>query len=148
MPSFETALHLVCFGDGVGSIDRASTGNRRGSGYAFRLLSAGTRKDAFKSALGYYIGGLWPIVPGMGRSMDSPDDLDPACDLGPGGNHALGSLDACGDIDPFQCLWRAPLALVATVIPPLGIIGVASPLTAAAGYLFPEPPGPAWLRSR
>jgi len=42
--------------------------------------------------------------------------------------------------DRFQCLWRAPLALVATVIPPLGIIGVASPLT-AAGYLFP---GTAW----
>jgi hypothetical protein len=37
-------------------------------------------------------------------------------------------------------LWRAPLALVATIVPPLGIVGLASPLT-GAGYLFP---GKAW----
>ena len=36
----------------------------------------------------------------------------------------------------FHCLWRAPLALLATIVPPLGIIGLASPLV-AAGYLFP-----------
>jgi apolipoprotein N-acyltransferase len=33
-------------------------------------------------------------------------------------------------------LWLAPLALVATIVPPLGIIGYVSPIT-AAGYLFP-----------
>src|SRR5262249_62229066 len=38
-------------------------------------------------------------------------------------------------------LWRAPLAMSATTLPPLGIIGLASPLT-AAGYLFP---GTAWI---
>ena len=38
-------------------------------------------------------------------------------------------------------LWRAPLALMVTIVPPLGIIGLASPLT-AAGYLFP---GTAWV---
>src|SRR5262249_22407151 len=41
----------------------------------------------------------------------------------------------------IQYLWRAPLALAATVLPPLGIIGLASPLT-ASGYLFP---GTAWI---
>jgi hypothetical protein len=37
--------------------------------------------------------------------------------------------------------WRAPLAVVASVPPPLGIIGWANPLT-SAGMLFP---GMAWL---
>jgi predicted amidohydrolase len=35
-----------------------------------------------------------------------------------------------------QALWRAPVGLALTVIPPLGIIGWASPLT-ASGFLFP-----------
>ena len=38
-------------------------------------------------------------------------------------------------------LWRVPLALMVTIVPPLGIIGLASPVT-AAGYLFP---GTAWV---
>lgn len=33
-------------------------------------------------------------------------------------------------------LWRAPLALLATILPPLGVIGLASPVI-GAGYLFP-----------
>src|SRR5262249_34857904 len=37
--------------------------------------------------------------------------------------------------------WRAPLAVIASVPPPLGIIGWANPLT-AAGILFP---GTAWF---
>src|SRR6202020_3272788 len=35
-----------------------------------------------------------------------------------------------------HCLWRAPLALMATILPPLGVVGLASPVT-GAGYLFP-----------
>jgi apolipoprotein N-acyltransferase len=38
---------------------------------------------------------------------------------------------------PATYVWRVPLAFVATTIPPLGIIGFISPLT-AAGYLFPS----------
>jgi len=38
--------------------------------------------------------------------------------------------------DHLHSLWRAPLALLATIVPPLGIIGLASPLV-AAGYVFP-----------
>ena len=40
-----------------------------------------------------------------------------------------------------SAFWRAPLAVLASVPPPLGIIGWANPLT-AAGILFP---GTAWL---
>jgi hypothetical protein len=38
--------------------------------------------------------------------------------------------------DPRQLFWRAPIAGLLVVLPPLGLIGVASPL-AAAGFLFP-----------
>lgn len=37
---------------------------------------------------------------------------------------------------PITALWRCPLALLLSVVPPLGIIGLASPV-AAAGLLFP-----------
>ncbi|MGI9069776.1 MAG: hypothetical protein ACR2JB_00220 [Bryobacteraceae bacterium] len=40
-----------------------------------------------------------------------------------------------------QLLWRVPLALIATVVPPLGLIGWASPLT-LTGFVFP---GTAWF---
>ncbi len=40
-----------------------------------------------------------------------------------------------------QLCWRTPLGLLLTVAPPLGLIGWASPLT-AAGYLFP---GTSWF---
>jgi predicted amidohydrolase len=107
----------------------------------FACLVPGTRKDAFKSALGYYIGGLWPIVPGLGRYIGPSATI-----LIPLAIWVLVAIilsvpwTLAATSDRSQCLWRAPLALVATVIPPLGIIGVASPLT-AAGYLFP---GTAW----
>jgi len=107
----------------------------------FACLVPGTRKDAFKSALGYYIGGLWPIVPGLGRYIGQSGTI-----LIPLAIWVLVAImlsvpwTLAATSDRSQCLWRAPLALVATVIPPLGIIGVASPLT-AAGYLFP---GTSW----
>jgi len=37
---------------------------------------------------------------------------------------------------PIQSLWRCPIALLLSVVPPLGIIGLASPAV-AAGLLFP-----------
>ncbi len=36
----------------------------------------------------------------------------------------------------LQYLWRVPLAEIAGIIPPLGLVGFISPLT-GAGYLFP-----------
>ena len=99
-------------------------------------------RTAFKSAFGYYLGGLWPIVPGLGRYIGQSATI-----LIPLAIWVLAAImlsvpwTIAATSDRFQCVWRAPLALVATVIPPLGIIGVASPLT-AAGYLFP---GTAWV---
>jgi hypothetical protein len=124
-----------------------STGHPMGivaaAGMPLACLTAGTRKAAFKSTLGYYVAGIWPIVPGLDRYIgQSATFIIPV---------AIWVLAAVLLSLPwtiawtsdcrFNYLWRVPLALVATIVPPLGIIGLASPLT-AAGYLFP---GTAWF---
>ncbi len=89
-----------------------------------------TRTAAFLVAAAYYGAANWPIVPGV-----------------------LGFYGVEGSIPLGLTFWlsatllqslpwmlRSPLAYVASVLPPLGIIGWASPLT-AAGILFP---GMAW----
>jgi apolipoprotein N-acyltransferase len=117
-----------------------STGHPLGlmaaSGMPVACLAPGTRKGTFKNAFGYYIAALWPMVPGLERYIGrSATFVAPM---------ALWVFTAvllsipwtiAATSDRLQCLWRAPLALLVTVIPPLGIIGLASPVT-AAGYLF------------
>jgi predicted amidohydrolase len=101
-------------------------------------LLARSRKNAFESTLGYYIAGLWPMIPGLQRYVGSS-----ASPLIP---FAIWLLAAILLSLPWtiawtersaKYIWRVPLAFVATTIPPLGIIGFISPLT-AAGYLFPS----------
>jgi hypothetical protein len=112
-------------------------------------LTPGTRKAAFRSTLGYYVAATWPMVPGLDRySGQSATSLIPIA------MWVLAAIllsvpwtIAWTSDRPFDCLWRVPLALLATIVPPLGVIGLASPLT-AAGYLFPERLGSAWRRSR
>ena len=95
------------------------------------------REAAYSSAVGYYAGALWPLVP-CARNF-----------FGPSVSHttalALWAV-ACAllaspwplvwSISSRQAWWRTPLGLALGVVPPLGIIGCASPLT-AAGLLFP-----------
>jgi hypothetical protein len=123
-----------------------STGHPMGiiaaAGMPLACLTAGTRKAAFKSTFGYYVAGIWPMVPGLDRYFGhSATSLIPV---------AMGVLAAillsvpwaiAWSSSRFHCLWRVPLALMVTIVPPLGIIGLASPVT-AAGYLFP---GTAWV---
>lgn len=110
------------------------------AGMPVAVLATGTRKSAFKSAFSYYLAALWPMIPGLERYIGQSVTFTPL---------ALWALAAVLLSLPWtitatthrsQYLWRAPLALLATLIPPLGIIGLASPLT-GAGYLFP---GMAW----
>ena len=121
-----------------------STGYQLGlicaAGMPLTCLGAETRKSAFRSALGYYAGALWPLIPGLEAYWKSEIPLIPL---------VLCSLTAVVLSMPWtiawtshrlHCLWRAPLALLATVVPPLGIVGLASPLN-GAGYLFP---GTSW----
>ena len=124
-----------------------STGHPLGiiaaAGMPLACLTPETRKAAFKSTLGYYVTGIWPMVPGLDRYIgQSATSLIPIamCVL----TAILLSVPwtiAWTSDRRFDCLWRVPLALLATIVPPLGIIGLASPLT-AAGYLFP---GTAWV---
>ncbi len=118
-----------------------STGHPLGiiaaAGMPLACLAPGTRKAACEVALGYYAAALWPMVPGLDRyCRNSPTLLIPL------GIYVFTAIllsvpwSIAWTNDRLHYLWRAPLALLATVIPPLGIIGFASPLV-AAGYLFP-----------
>jgi apolipoprotein N-acyltransferase len=108
------------------------------AGMPIVCLLARSRKNAFESTLGYYTAGLWPMIPGLQRyigSLASP--LIPfAIWLFAATLLSVPWTVAWTD-RPTKYIWRVPMALVATTIPPLGIIGFISPLT-AAGYLFPS----------
>jgi hypothetical protein len=136
----------LSFWSAIGMGLGVSTGHPLGimaaAGMPFACLMPGTRKAAFRSTLGYYVAAIWPMLPGLDRYIgQSVTSLIPI---------AIWVVAAILLSMPwtiawtpdrrFDCLWRVPLVLLTTIIPPLGIIGLASPLT-AAGYLFP---GTAW----
>jgi hypothetical protein len=112
------------------------------AGMPVACLTAGTRKAVFKSTLVYYVAGIWPMVPGLNRYFGQS-----TISLIPVATWALAAIllsvpwTIAWTSNRFHCLWRVPLALMITIVPPLGIIGLASPVT-AAGYLFP---GTAWV---
>jgi hypothetical protein len=106
------------------------------AGMPLVCLGPDTRKAALRAALGYYVAALWPIVPGIERYLGQSKTVLAVM---------LWALAATLLSTPWtiawtskrtQYIWRAPAAFLATVIPPLGIIGLASPLT-GAGYLLP-----------
>jgi hypothetical protein len=132
----ETLSFCSAIGMGLG----VSTGHPLGIAAAAAMplvcLSPGTRKGAFKTSLAYYAAALWPIIPGLEAYWKSETPLMPL---------VLWTATAILLSLPWtmawtsrrvHCLWRAPLALLATILPPLGVIGLASPVT-GAGYLFP-----------
>jgi hypothetical protein len=102
--------------------------------FTFRQSS---RSGCFAAAAGYYAGALWPIAVGA-KNFFGPD-------VSIIGAMAFWAVCAVLLALPYaslwtdrtrQLLWRASVALTMGVIPPLGVIGFASPLT-AAGLLFP-----------
>ena len=101
-------------------------------------LMAKSRGAAFESALSYYAAGLWPMIPGLQRYIGSS-----ASPLVPLAIWLFAALllsvpwTVAWTDRPMEYIWRVPLALVAMSIPPVGIVGLISPLT-AAGYLFPS----------
>lgn len=105
-------------------------------------LNANSRRDAYAAAASFYGGASWPIV-AAARNFFGPNAgmfdgilLWLAAVL-------LLSLPclALWTKRREQLVWRAPLGLLLSVVPPLGLIGWASPIT-AAGYLFP---GTSWI---
>lgn len=135
-PRLRNALSL-CAATAIGLA--VSTGHPTGlalaAGMPVICLMAGSRMAAFESALSYYAAGLWPMIPGLQRYIGS----------GPLIPFAIWVFAALLLSLPWTVawthrttsyIWRVPLAFVAMSIPPLGIVGLISPL-AAAGYLFP-----------
>ena len=112
------------------------------TGMPYACLTPSTKKAAFRAALGYYLAALWPMVGGLERYLASSTTFLTPLAIWICGATALSIPWALAATPTrIQYLWRAPLALGASVLPPLGIIGLASPLT-AAGYLFP---GTSWI---
>jgi len=108
----------------------------------YACLMTTTNKGGFRAAFAYYLAALWPMIAGLGRYLGPSSTVLIALAVWMLGAIALSlpwALAATGH--RAQYLWRAPLALASTVLPPLGIIGLASPLS-GAGYLFP---GTGWL---
>jgi hypothetical protein len=106
------------------------------------VLLQANRWAAYRVGLAYYIGSTWPLVPGANTFFGPRPYLWQGVILWFVGSVLLAT--------PWGLLyfrtwparfWSAPVALAATSLPPVGLIGWASPLT-AAGMLFP---GTGWL---
>ncbi len=96
-----------------------------------------SRRHASYTALLFYACAIWPVIPGA-RNFFGPHVSTLTAVL-------LWSIATALLTFPWAALWspnqrqmlgRIPLALIIASVPPLGVIGWASPLT-AAGFLFP-----------
>jgi apolipoprotein N-acyltransferase len=101
-----------------------------------------SRRLAFLAAFSYYLGASWAIIPSI-RNFFGPE-------AGPASGFLLWLTASILLALPWplvwsanrrQALWRIPVGIILGVLPPLGIIGWASPLL-SAGLLFP---GTAWF---
>lgn len=100
------------------------------------------RRWAYESALFYYFGVLWPIVPAARNFFGPRASVLEALALWTASSLLLAfPWFLVWTKDRRQLLWRAPAGLMLSVLPPLGLIGWASPLT-SAGLLFP---GTSWF---
>ncbi len=128
---------------GLGVSTGYSLGIIAAAGMPLVCLTPGTRRAAFRITLGYYLAAIWPMVPGLDRYMGQAETsiIPIAMWVFTAILLSLPWTIAWTSDRRVDCIWRVPLALLATIVPPLGIIGLASPLT-AAGYLFP---GTAWF---
>ena len=100
-----------------------------------------TRRAGYLAALCYYAGALWPLIPGARNFFGPHVAILTALTLWAVACALLASpWPLVWSLNRRQSWWRTPLGLALGVVPPLGIIGWASPLT-AAGLLFP---GTAW----
>ena len=105
-------------------------------------LNAKTRREAFNFSACYYAGASWSIIFAVRNFFGPEAGIFEGVLLWITAAFILSVPWLVLWIpDRCQFLWRAPLGLALSVIPPIGIIGWASPLT-AAGYLFP---GTSWL---
>jgi len=132
----------ICGGTGIAFSAAQPAGIMCSVAFPALVLNAKSRREAFYVAGCYYAGASWPVVTAVRNFFGADAGI---CD-----GILLWSAAAFLLSSPWlllwtrerrQLCWRAPLCLLLTVVPPMGLIGWASPLT-AAGYLFP---GTSWF---
>ena len=113
------------------------------AGMPIACLAPGTRMAAFRNTLGYYSAGLWPMIPGLERYIGQATSHLVAVVIWAFAAILLSGPWALAWTPGrrLHYLWRVPLAIIAAIVPPLGLIGFISPVT-AAGYLLP---GTGWI---
>ena len=96
-----------------------------------------SRRAASLTALLYYACAIWPVIPGARNFFGPHVSVLTAVLLWSIATVLLSCpWAALWSPNRRQMLWRIPIALIIASVPPLGVIGWASPLT-AAGVLFP-----------
>lgn len=105
-------------------------------------LRQASRADAYRAGVCYYAGALWPLMPGARNFFGPNASAVTAFTLWAVAAALLAlTWPLVWSVKRYQYWWRCALGLALSALPPLGIIGWASPLT-AAGFLFP---GACWL---
>jgi len=101
-----------------------------------------TRSRALGLMVSYYAGATWQVIPGAGTFFGHHATLVHVLLLWMGTSTVLGLAWIPLTLrNRSTRLYTVPLTILLLAVPPLGLIGVASPLT-TAGILFP---GTAWL---
>ncbi len=101
-----------------------------------------SRRHATYTALLFFACAIWPVIPGARNFFGPHVSLLNALLLWSIATVLLSCpWAALWSPNRPQMLWRIPIALIIASLPPLGVIGWASPLT-AAGFLFPAT---AWI---
>jgi hypothetical protein len=99
------------------------------------------RQAAYFSSLCYYAGALWPLMPAARNFFGPKVSMLSALGLWASACVLLSvPWLLVWSSKRYQAWWRTPLGIILGVIPPIGIIGCASPMM-AAGFLFP---GTSW----
>ena len=100
-------------------------------------LRAQSRRKSYQTAALYYGAALWPLVPGANNFLGPAVSVLLALVLWITSSALLAiAWPLVWSSNVKQSLWRAPAGILLSVLPPLGIIGWASPVL-AAGVLFP-----------
>jgi len=95
------------------------------------------RAAAYAVAFAYYAGASWPLIPGTHVFFGAYAPAVLAILLWLASSVILAVPWALAwNRSRTSRLWSGPLALITSAVPPIGIIGWASPLT-SAGVLFP-----------
>src|SRR5208282_53545 len=95
------------------------------------------RRDTFLLMLSYYAGATWQIIPGASVFFGHHANPIQVVLMWLAVSAALAApWGALWSDKPRVRLYAIPLALLLLAVPPLGIVGCASPLT-AAGLMFP-----------